>query len=459
MAKIPSGSAGDTAWSSRLLFVLAATGSAVGLGNVWKFPYIVGEYGGGAFVLVYLLCIAAVGLPLLISEVLLGRLGRGSPMVSVGAVARAAGRSSAWGAIGALAMAAVLMILSFYSVVGGWGMAYIAFAAQGRFQDAVAAPQGTAEAIGALFSGLLASPGTLIAWHAAFMLITAAIVARGVRGGLEQATKILMPGLFLLLLGLVAYAAVTTDAFGQTIEFLFSPDLSRLSATGVLTAMGHAFFSLSLGMAIMLAYGSYLPESYNIGRMALIVAILDTVVALLAGLAIFPLVFAHGLAPGAGPGLVFVSLPIAFADMPGGALVGALFFLFLFIAALTSSISMLEPAVEYLSNERGWRRPRAAWTVAVLVWVAGLGAALSFNLWSEFKLGGRTVFDLLDFVASNLMLPLGGLLVALFAGWRVPRQMLRESLALNEAAFRGWHATLRYVTPLGVAVILLYGLM
>jgi len=448
----------EVRWSSRLAFVLAATGSAVGLGNIWKFPYVTGAYGGSAFVLVYLLCVAGIGLPLLISEVMLGRLGRGSPVHSIGAVARAAGRSGAWSAVGKLGVVAVLMILTFYSVVGGWTLAYIYFAADARFQAAAGASEGTAAAIGALFSGLLADPWALLLWHSLFMLLTVVIVARGVHGGLERATKVLMPGLFLLLLGLVVYAAVTTDRFAETVSYLFKPEWGNLSATAVLVAMGQAFFSLSLGMAIMLAYGSYLPERFNIGRMALTVAGLDTLVALLAGLAIFPLVFAHGLEPGAGPGLVFISLPIAFADMPAGVLVGGLFFLFVFIAAMTSSISMLEPAVEYLVAERGWRRHRAAWLVAGLVWLVGLGPLLSLNLWSEFKVAGKNLFDLLDFVTANLMLPLGGFLIAVFVGWRLSQPMLREALGMSEAAFRAWHLAIRFVTPVGVAAILAYGL-
>jgi len=261
---------------------------------------------------------------------------------------------------------------------------------------------------------------------------------------------VLMPGLFLLLLGLVVYAAVTTDRFAETVSYLFKPEWGNLSATAVLVAMGHAFFSLSLGMGSMLAYGSYLPEHFHIGRMAL------TVAALLAGLAIFPLVFAHGLEPGAGPGLLFISLPIAFADMPAGLLVGGLFFLFVFIAALTSAISLLEPAVEHFVVERGWRR--AAWLVAGLVWLVGLGPLLSLNLWSEFKVAGKNLFDLLDFVTANLMLPLGGFLIAVFVGWRLSQPMLREALGMSEAAFRAWHLAIRFVTPVGVAAILAYGL-
>lgn len=443
-------------WSSRLAFVLAATGSAVGLGNIWKFPYITGQYGGGAFVLVYLLCVALVGIPILIAEVLIGRRGGKSPIGSMGGLAREAGVSGLWSGVGWLGVVTALLILSFYSVIAGWALAYIGYALTGEF---TAAPSQAAPAMEALHAGLLASPGLLLLWHTLFMALTVAIVARGVRQGLERAVRLLMPGLFVLLLGLVVYAALSTGAFGRALAFLFRPDLSRLSGEAVLVAVGHAFFTLSLGLGTMMAYGSYLPRQVSIARAAFSIAILDTLVALLAGLAIFPLVFAHGLAPGAGPGLIFVSLPIAFAQIPAGSAVGAVFFLFLLIAALTSSVSLLEPAVEYLCEERGRGRLAATLAVAVAAWLLGIGSALAFNRWAGFAVFGKGFFDLLDFLTANILLPVGGLLIALFAGWRLRRETLQQELAVGARGFALWRWSLRYLAPLGVAATLLYGLL
>lgn len=447
-------------WSSRLMFILAATGSAVGLGNIWKFPYITGEYGGGAFVLMYLLCVAVIGLPILIAEILIGRRGGKSPIGSMAAAAAEAGRSRAWAGVGWLGVVSAFLILSFYSVVAGWALTYIGYAASGRFSAAATAPEGVGEAIGALFSSLLADPGTLILWHTVFMAVTIFIVARGVRRGLEGAVRILMPGLFVLLLGLVAYAALSSGAFGQALEFLFRPQFERLSGQAVLVAMGHAFFSLSLGLGAMMAYGSYLPAHVSIGRAAIAIALLDTGVALLAGLAIFPLVFANELAPGAGPGLIFVSLPVAFAQMPGGTVVGLLFFVFLFIAALTSAISLLEPPVEYVAERWGSSRPWVALGLGGAIWLLGIASALAFNAWSGFTLFGKNVFDLLDFTTTNIMLPLGGLLIALFAGWKLSGVAAREGLALPAGgAFALWQFAVRYLAPLGVALVLVFGLL
>jgi NSS family neurotransmitter:Na+ symporter len=299
-------------WSSRLVFVLAATGSAVGLGNIWKFPYITGVYGGGAFVLVYLVCIALIGLPVMMAEILIGRRGGQSPIGSMRVLAQRERKSPLWEVAGWMGVAGSFLILSFYSVIAGWAVVYVWYAAGGQFNVAAAAPEEAAAAIGAIFDGLLASPISLIAWHAVFMAMTIFIVARGIKAGLERAVTIMMPGLFLILFGLVAYAAFATDGFGRAMAFLFQPDFSKLSWEGVLVALGHAFLSLSLGMGIMIAYGSYLPRHTSIPSASVTVAVLDTVVALSAGMAIFPLVFAYGLEPEAGPGLVFVTLQIEF---------------------------------------------------------------------------------------------------------------------------------------------------
>ncbi|MBC7184837.1 MAG: sodium-dependent transporter, partial [Marinobacter sp.] len=339
---------GDSAprglWSSRLAFILAVTGSSVGLGNIWKFPYVTGENGGGAFVLVYLACIAVIGIPILMAEVFIGRNGRQNPIASMRLVAQRNLSSPLWRVSAVIGMLAAFIILSFYSMIGGWAAAYVGHGATGDFAG------GDPDVINGIFSSLLASPAELLFWHTLFMMLVVLVVSRGLKGGLERSVTILMPALFILLLVAVGYAT-TTGHFGQAVSFLFQPDFSKLSISGVLIALGHAFFTLSLGMAIMMAYGSYLGRDVSIGRTAVIVGITDTAVALLAGLAIFPVVFANSLEPGAGPGLIFQTLPLAFGQMPMGSLFGTLFFILLVFAAWTSAISLLEPVVEWVEEK------------------------------------------------------------------------------------------------------------
>lgn len=446
-------------WSSRLAFILAATGSAVGLGNIWKFPYVTGENGGGAFVLVYLLCIAVIGIPIMMAEVMIGRRGGCSPVKSLSLVARKDGLNPAWKLVGALGILAGFLILSFYSVIGGWAISYVGTAASGQLAGQ------SADAVGAIFSGLLGDPATLLAWHTLFMALVMVVVVRGVRSGLERAVSILMPALFVLLLIVVGYA-MTTGHFGQAAAFLFQPDFSRLTTSGVLVALGHAFFTLSLGMAVMMAYGSYLPRNISIARTSITVSIIDTCVALLAGLAIFPIVFANGLEPGTGPGLIFQTLPLAFGQMPMGSLFGTLFFILLVFAAWTSGISLLEPIVEWLEERKGLNRTIGTLGAGFVCWALGIASILSLNLWADVApldfvpmLEGKTIFDLLDFFTANILLPLGGLLVALFAGWMMSREAMAGELALSPGAFRLWYATLRFVTPVAVAAVFVYNLM
>jgi len=434
-------------WSSRWAFVLAATGSAVGLGNIWKFPYITGENGGGAFVLVYLLCIALVGIPIMIAEILLGRLGRRSPINTMRHLAREARAHPRWQYLGWLGVVAGFLILSYYSVIAGWALAYMFRVGAGTFSGA------DAEQVGAAFEGLLHSPEVLLAWHTIFMLMTMLVVARGVRSGLEAAVRFLMPLLFVLLAVMVGYA-MSTGAFMEGVRFLFEPDFSKLTGTSILVAMGHAFFTLSLGMGAIMIYGSYLPEKASITQASLWIAGADTLVALMAGLAIFPIVFAHGLEPGAGPGLIFVTLPIAFGNMPAGTLFGTLFFLLLVFAAWSSAISLIEPAVTHLVEDHGQSRVQACVKAGLATWLLGIGTVLSFNWWSEIKLFGKTFFDLLDFLTANIMLPLGGLFIALFAGWVLPRRDSERELG-DGLVYRLWWFTIRYVSPLAVFIVFL----
>lgn len=446
-------------WSSRLAFVLAATGSAVGLGNIWKFPYVTGENGGGAFVLVYLLCIAIVGIPIMMAEVMIGRRGGRSPVNSLRLIAERDRLKPAWKLVGAVGVLAGFLILSFYSVIGGWAISYVGTTASGQLAGQ------SADAVGAIFSGLLSNPGTLLAWHTLFMVMVMVVVARGVRSGLERAVSILMPALFVLLLIVVGYA-MTTGHFGQAAAFLFQPDFSKLTTSGILVALGHAFFTLSLGMAVMMAYGSYLPKNISIAKTSITVSVIDTGVALLAGLAIFPIVFANGLEPGAGPGLIFQTLPLAFGQMPMGTLFGTLFFVLLIFAAWTSGISLLEPIVEWLEEQKGMNRTVSTVAAGVVCWALGIASILSLNLWADFAplsfvpmLEGKTIFDLLDFFTANILLPLGGLMVAVFAGWVMSRQAMENELALSPAMFKLWFVTVRFITPIAVAVVFIYNLL
>jgi len=436
-------------WSSRWIFILAATGSAVGLGNIWKFPYITGENGGGAFVLVYLICIAVIGIPIMMAEVLLGRRGRQSPIHTMRDLAKDEGRHKAWQLLGWSGVIAGFLILSYYSVIAGWALAYIVETGAGTFSGQ------SAENVGLIFDELTANPLRLLFWHTVFMLMTMTVVARGVKRGLEVAIRFLMPSLFVLLLIMVGYAT-STGAFIEGMSYLFSPDFSKLSAAGIMTAMGHAFFTLSLGMGAIMIYGSYMPDTASIAKTSIIVAIADTLVALLAGMAIFPIVLANGLEPGVGPGLIFSTLPIAFGQMAGGGFFGTLFFILLAFAAWSSSISLIEPAVTWLIEHRGMSRIRAAVIAGVITWFVGIGTVLSFNLAADITFLDKTFFDILDFLTSNIMLPLGGLFIAIFVVWAMKKDSTVAELKIGDGpTYQVWRFCVRYVTPIAVIVVFL----
>ncbi len=440
-------------WSSRLAFILAATGSAVGLGNIWRFPYLASDNGGGAFVLVYLGCIFFVGLPVLIAEILIGRHGRRSPITTLTAITRETGAARGWIGIGWIGIVAGVLILSFYSVVGGWTLRYAwLYLAQLFGGPAITDPP-------AVFGGMLADPVGLAFWHALFMGVTVGVVALGVEKGLERAVRFLMPALFLTLLLLVLYGA-TTGHLGQAANWLFKPDWSKVDAGVFVAAMGQAFFTLSLGMCAMMTYGAYLPANVSIPRTVAIVAVCDTTVALMAGLAIFPIVIGFGISPeGGGPGLIFTSLPLAFEAMTGGIVYGLAFFALLFVAAWTSSISLLEPATAYLV-ERGRSRKGAAIMMALLCWALGVLTVFSFNLLSHVRLLDRDLMGMIELIANDIMLPVGGLLIALFAGWVLKDGILREQLAGIPAwGFTLWRWLLRLLCPLLVAAVLINALL
>jgi len=435
-------------WSNRWLFVLAAAGSAVGLGNIWKFPYLAGENGGGAFVLIYLICIALVGIPIMLGEIMLGRQGRYSPINTMRELTREYSRSPLWVLIGWMGVLAGFLILSYYAVIAGWALYYIWRMGSGAFAGA------SAEFVTGTFDAFLADPLQLVFWQTLFMVLTVWIISRGVIKGLETAIRWFMPLLFVLLMVLLGYA-LTSEGFEAGWRFMFDFNWDVVTADTVLIAMGQAFFTLSLGMGAIMAYGAYLPDDASLPSTVFIIAGLDTFVAICAGLAIFPIVFANGLEPGQGPGLMFVTLPLAFGQLPLGALFGTIFFVLVSFAAITSAISISEPALAYLVEEYNAKRSRVAISLGVICWIIGLGTVLSFNVWADLHIVGElNFFDFVDYVSQNVMLPLGGLFIALFAAYGLPRTVIGAQLGIDSGPAHGlWKLLCGVVAPLGVLAV------
>ena len=440
------------AWASRWTFIMAATGSAVGLGNMWKFPYVAGSNGGGAFVLIYLGCILLIGVPVMMAEVLIGRHGRQSPINSMREAVADSGADSRWQLVGWLGVLAGMLILSFYSVIAGWALDYIFLMSSGDLQGingAVASDK---------FSELLSDPGRLIMWQSIFMVLCVAVVVGGVKKGLGIAVETLMPLLFLMLLLLLVFSILKGN-FSAAASFLFSFDVDALTWRGVLEAMGQAFFTLSIGMGAIMAYGAYMPQNANIGKTILIVALFDSSVAIISGLIIFSIVFATpGIEPTEGPGLMFISLPVAFGSMPGGLLIGAIFFVLVSIAAWSSAISLLEPCVAWLMEAKNIGRARANIVIAGTAWMLGLGSVFSFNIWADYKIAGFTFFDFLDFLTANIMLPISGLLITLFVGYVLKKDVINfEMEGTSKEVLALWQVTIRYIAPAAIAVVFMMG--
>lgn len=443
-------------WSSRFAFVLAATGSAIGLGNLWKFPYITQDNGGGAFILIYLICIGIVGLPILMSEILLGRRGRRNPVKTMELLGEEEGGSKNWKIIGLWGMVAGFLILSFYAVVGGWGFFYVFKSLTGTFNGA------TAESVGNVFGNFVSDWKLVLLVHTFFLLTTALIVGRGIKGGIESAVKLLMPLLVLLLLIMLVYC-MRLDSFSQSVSFLFDFDLSKLNKESWIVALGHAFFTLSLGMGGVMAYGAYLPQNASIGKTAILVAFVDTFIALLACMVIFPIVFKYGIsfenADGElSAGLIFAALPVGFSEMPGTYVVSLAFFILLSLAALTSAISLLEPVVAWTSENHGMSRVKATSVCTLIVWLLGLATVFSLNLLSgeEYQFWKGTLFDNIDYFTSNIMLPIGGVAISLFAGWVMCRVSSSDELAMGTGFFYNlWLWLTRIVAPAVVVFIVL----
>ncbi|MUT65138.1 sodium-dependent transporter [Paenibacillus sp. NEAU-GSW1] len=426
---------------SRSGFIFAAIGSAVGLGNMWKFPYITGMYGGAAFFLLFIVCLLAIGLPVLLAELAIGRGGRGSVSTSFIRLSGAKG----WGAVGFLSILAPFFILSFYSVVAGWTMHYAVLTFSGRlFSNTDYGGQ-----FNAFIGGWLP-----VLWQFIAMFLTAFVIIKGVSSGIERFNQIFIPGLVILLIVLMV-RALTLDGAGEGVSFFLKPDFSKLNTESALVALGHAFFSLSLGMGAMITYGAYVDKRQSLGAAAIAIGLGDLLYAFLAGLIIFPTTFAFGLEASQGPGLVFVALPAAFAAMPLGTLFGGLFFVLLAFAALTSTVSLLEVPVSFVTEQLGWSRSFSVIIVTAAIFLMGVPSALSVGgAVSGLNFGGKTFFDWFDFVCSNIVLPFGGLMVTIFVGY-VWKGAAEES-GLTASWFKLWLFMVRYIAPVLVFLVLLY---
>ncbi len=437
-------------WNSKIGFMLACAGSAIGLGNIWKFPYITGMNGGGWFVLIYLICIFLVGVPIMICEFAIGRASQKSP---VEAFKNLSAKSSYWQLVGWLGVISGFVILSYYSIVAGWAMHYVVLSLK-NFNGA-----SDPKIISGFFGSLYSSGILNLTWHALFMLITVGIILGGVKKGIERAADWLMPILFVMMFVLLIRSAFT-PGFGKAFWFIFAPDASRLTPSGVLEALGHSFFTLSLGMGAMLTYGSYLSRKTDIVKSSLIISVMDTVVALIACMILFPILFTYGMPPEAGPGLVFKSMPIIFSQMPAGALFATIFFLLLTMAALTSAISLMEVVTSFFIDTLGWQRRKATLLPGLMIFVFGIPSALSGGLLSKFTfLGPRNFFDTMDYLASNWFLPLGGLFIAIFVGFRMDLNLVKKEFQENSNFanwFTPWFYAVRYVAPLAVLLVFLH---
>ena len=439
-------------WKGNSTFILAAAGSAVGLGNIWKFPYMVGSNGGSAFVIIYLLCILAIGLPVMASEVLIGKYGRKSPINSLKALAKENAISENWKYLGILGALAGILILSYYSVFAGMALSYI-------FNFFPSGLENPSEYSARYFSELSSSHWILIFWHSTFLMITCWIVAMGVVKGIGRSVSILMPFLFLFII-LISFYSSYIGNFNETIFFLFKPDFSSITPEVVISAMGQAFFSLSIGMGAIMAYGAYMPERQVIGKTVLTIIILDTLVALCAGIAIFPIVFSNtSLEVSAGPGLIFETLPVAFYSLPFGNLFSIIFFTLISIAALSSSISLLEPFTAWMEEKLKMHRRTIVVCLGFLVWFLGMGSIFSFNIWSDLKFLGLNFLELMDYLTNNIMLPVGGFFISIFVGGVLPNSLVQNYVKLNNQLFKIFIFFLKYVSTGAIALIFLYSVL
>lgn len=444
-------------WSSNIKFLMAAVGAAVGLANVWRFPYIAGTNGGGAFVLLYILCALSIVVPILIAEIMIGRRGKTGFIGSMLVLSRESGLDSRWRFVGWMGTTALLLILSLYFVVAGWTLDYIVSAASGTFQGL------EREGSEALFDGLMSSPWRMILWQTLFIISTAVIASVGLKRGVEKAIGALMPLLLVSLLVLLVYGMFAGD-FGKSLRFMFELNFSAITGEVVMVAAGQAFFSIGIGLGVMLTYGSYLPKEAPIPYNASVIVFADTLVAIIAGLAVFSIVFAFGLAPDSGPNLIYVTLPIAFGQMPLGSLFGTIFFVLLFSAAITTTIGGYEVLAKWLYDYKGIDRKRSTVFISIAIWLLGLLTVFSFNIWSDIKpfafidyFADKNIFGLIDYFAANILLPLTGVLISIFVGWRIKENIRVNEMAIGEGpAYQLWRWSLKYIAPIAVTSIFLY---
>ena len=446
-------------WSSRFTFLCATVGASIGLGNLWRFPYVAGENGGGAFIIVYLAIILLLCVPLIMAELAMGRRGGKSPVMTMISLCREGRHSGFWTTIGWLSVISPVCALCFYAVVAGWSLDYVFLALSGEF---VSITPDNAER---QFTDLLASPGRLTLWYTLYIAATVWVIGLGVRRGIEAVTTFMLPTLFVMIIILVVYGHIE-GAPARAWQFMFNPDFSRLTWQSLLIALGQALFSITVGTGALLTYGAYLSRDISLPGPAWIITISDTLAALLCGLAVFTIVFASGLDPTGGPGLMFVTLPIALGGMPAGHFFSVVFFILVFFAAFTSSLAMLEPFVSFM-EDKGYKRFTMSVITGSLIWLVGLSAVFSFNVIKEFKplsfiplYRDRNMFHIIEFSVSNVMLPLTAFLIALFAGWVISSDLLRDEMGIrNDRAFQAWRLLTRYIAPIGVGCVLVFGLL
>ncbi len=447
-------------WSSRLIFLLAAVGAAVGLANIWKFPYTAGQHGGGGFMLIYLLAIIFISFPIIVTEFLLGRRGKAGPIQSIINVAKEGSCSAAWSVAAYAGTLAALLALSFYFVITGWILYYAIQMLLGNLHGL------SPDNIGQFFTSLTQNEATSTAFHSLAAFLTWVIVIGGLKNGIERSIRYLMPLLFILLLGFSVYGALLGD-IQTALRFLFHVRLDDISAQTVLYASGQALFTVGAGSCVMIVYGCYLPQSESLMKSSFQIITVDTLIALLAGIAIFPLVFAYNLEPNEGPGLLFVTLPIAFSQSAMGSLVGAVFFFMVAIAAITSAIAIVQAPIIWLERRWNLKRVTAATLCFIIIWVLGLGTVCSFDSCSGMYplafipvFAEMNFFALMEMFSINICLPLGALLLAVFVGWRLPQSISFDELKTsNPILIRFWYYCMRYVVPPAILLIMYYGLI
>ncbi|WP_106494654.1 sodium-dependent transporter [Lentibacillus sp. Marseille-P4043] len=434
-------------WRSKIGFILAAAGSAIGLGAIWKFPYVAGTGGGGAFLFIFLAFTLVLGMPLLLGEFMIGRMGQSDPVQTYGKLA-----SKKWNIIGKLGVFTSFVLLSFYSVVGGWIILYIVKTLSGELNGL------TQDQYGELFGKIISNPFSVIAAQLVFMLITILVVSQGIQKGIESASKVMMPALVFLFLILVI-RSLSLDGAIEGVKFLLVPDFSKLTSESILFALGQAFFTLSLGVSVMLTYASYLPKTQNLPRSAISIIILNIVIALLAGLAIFPGVFSFGIEPDAGPVLIFAVLPAVFEQMPYGMLFFLAFLILFLFAAFTSAFSMIQIIVAAVTKNDPSKRKKSTWVIGILIFIVGVPACLSYGVLANVQFFNKTIFDLMDYAVSNILMPLGALLISIFVSWKISKEdlfnELKQGSNIGYVFFYICYFLLKYIVPIAIIIVFL----